>query len=96
MLHSLMKFQVLAIIKLLDKPTQSIIMLKVKFVRNTAILDVMNSSLEILILTPKEALGILDLRPLGYYMIKLGVLQQNLSKYYEFESAEKLCDQTII
>ena len=25
--------------------------------------------------------------------IKQGVLQQNLSKYYEFESAEKLCDQ---
>ena len=48
----------LAIIKLLDKPTQRIIMLKVKFTRNTAILDVMNSSSEILILNPKEALGI--------------------------------------
>ena len=34
----------LAIIKLLDKPTQSIIMLKVKFMRNAAILYVMNSS----------------------------------------------------
>ena len=52
----------LAIIKLLDKLTQSIIMLKVKFMRNAAILDVMNSSSEILILNPKEALGILDLR----------------------------------
>ena len=44
----------LAIIKLLDKSTQSIIMLKVKFARNAAILDVMNSSSEILILNPKE------------------------------------------
>ena len=44
----------LAIIQLLDKPTQSIIMLKVKFMRNAAILDVMNSSSEILILNPKE------------------------------------------
>ena len=52
-----------------------------------------NSSLEILILNPKETLGILDLRSLGYYKIKQGVLQQNLSKYYEFKSAEKLCDQ---
>ena len=60
--------------------------------RNAAILGVGNSSLEILILNPKEALGILDLRSLGYYKIKQGVLQQNLSKYYEFESAEKLCD----
>ena len=35
----------------------------------------------------------LVLRSLGYYKIKQGVLQQNLSKYYEFKSAEKLCDQ---
>ena len=83
----------LAIIKLLDKLTQSIMMLKVKFMRNVAILDVTNSSSEILILDPKEALGILDLRSLGYYKIKQGVLQQNLSKYYEFVSTEKLCDQ---
>ena len=61
--------------------------------RNAIILDVMNSSSEILILNPKEALGVLNLRSLGYYKIKQGVLQQNLSKYYEFESAEKLCDQ---
>ena len=32
-----------------------------------------------------EALGILDLRSLGYYKIKQGKLQQNLSKYYRFE-----------
>ena len=68
-------------------------MLKVKFMRNTAILDVTNSSSEILIFNPKEALGILDHMLLGYYKIKQGVLQQNLSKYHEFKSAEKLCDQ---
>ena len=39
-------------------------------------LDMMNSSSEILILNPKEALGILDLRSLGYYKIKQGVLQK--------------------
>ena len=53
----------------------------------------MNRSSEILILNPKEALGILDLRSLGYYKIKQGVLQQNLGRYYEFESAEKVCAQ---
>ena len=55
----------LAIIKLLDKSTQNIMMLKVKFMRNAVIFDVMNSSLEILILNPNEALGILDHRLLG-------------------------------
>ena len=62
-------------------------MLKVKFMRNAAILDVTNSCPEILILNSNEALG-MDLRLLGYYKIKQGVLQQNLSRYYEFESAE--------
>ena len=56
-----------------------------------AILDMMNNSSEILILNLKEVLGILGLRLLGYYKIKQGVLQQNLGRYYEFESAEKVC-----
>ena len=38
-------------------------------------------------------LGIKDLRSLGYYKIKQGVLQQNLSHMYHFESAYKVCDQ---
>ena len=83
----------LAILKLLDKLTQSIIMLKVKFMQNAAILDMTNNSSETLILSPKEALGILDLRSLGYYKIQQGVLQQNVSKIYKFKLAEKVCDQ---
>ena len=38
-------------------------------------------------------LGIIDLMSLGYYKIKQGVLQQNLSHIYHFESAHKVCDQ---
>ena len=37
-------------------------------------------------------LGIIELRSLGYYKIKQGILQQNLSKYYRYERAEKLCE----
>ena len=48
---------------------------------------------ETIILNSKEALGILDLRPLGYIKLKQGVLQQNLGRFYEFESAEKVCGQ---
>ena len=44
-------------------------MLKAKFTQNIAILDMTNSSSETLILSPKEALEILDLRSLGYYKI---------------------------
>ena len=38
-------------------------------------------------------LGILDLRLIGCYKIKQGILQQNLSKYYRFESGEVLYEQ---
>ena len=38
-------------------------------------------------------LGILDLRSIGYYKIKQGVLQQNLSCMYHFESVNTVCDQ---
>ena len=63
----------LAIIKLLDKLSQSVIVLKVKIVQNVTMLNMVNnSSSETLILNPKEALGILDLRSLGYYKIKKG------------------------
>ena len=44
-------------------------MLKVKFMQNITMLDMTNSGSETLILSPKEALGILDLRSLGYYKI---------------------------
>ena len=37
-------------------------------------------------------LGIVDLRLLGYYKIKQGILQQNLSRYYKFQTVEKLCN----
>ena len=56
--------------------------LKVKFICNIAMFDMVNNSnLETLILNPREALGILDLRLLGYYKIKQGVIQQKVSRF---------------
>ena len=65
---------------------------EVEFVRNQAPLDVTNDTQETVIFQPKQMLGILDLRSLGYYKIKQGVLQ-HLSKCYHFESAEKFCEE---
>ena len=57
--------------------------LKVKLVHNIAMLDMINNcNSETLIRNPREALGILDLRSLGYYKIKQGVIQQKLSRFY--------------
>ena len=56
-------------------------------------LDVTNNSVESVIFNPKEILGILDLWSVGNYKIKDGILQQNLTKHFRFESANILCDQ---
>ena len=52
----------------------------------------MNNSTETIIFKPEEMLGTVDLKSLGYYKIKQGMLQQNLSKYYSFEGADTLCE----
>ena len=83
----------LAIIKILDKKVQNTSMPKLKFIQNSATLYVTKSSLETVIFDPKEMLGVLDLRLIGCCKIKQGILQQNLSKYYRFESADILCEQ---
>ena len=56
-------------------------------------LDLTNNGLDTIIFGPEEVLGILDLRLLGYYKIKQGILQQNLSKYYKLKKADTLCEQ---
>ena len=53
----------------------------------------MNSMHETVTFDLKRMLGIVDLRSLGYYKIKQGVLQHNLSCMYHFEPASKVCDQ---
>ena len=87
------KISELAIVKMLDKKAQNTMMLKLKFMWNLATLDVTNSPLETVIFDPKEILGILDLRSIGNYKIKQGILQQNPSTYYSFKPADILCEQ---
>ena len=81
----------LAIIKILDMSTYSTMLIKLKFICNTAMLDIVNKGRETIIFEPEEMIGTVDLRSLGYYKIKQSILQQNFSKYYRFERAETLC-----
>ena len=75
------EISVLAIVKILDGGTHSTSLIKLKFTCNTAVLDIVNKGTETMIFRPEEMLGIVDFRSLGYYKIKQGILQQNLSKY---------------
>ena len=81
----------MAMVKIVDQQQKMPMMLKLKFIRNKAMLDITNNSSETIIFDKKTSIGILDLRLLDYYKIKQGVLQQNLDKYYQFEEVDKIC-----
>ena len=81
----------MAIIKILDSSTYSTLLIKLKFMHNKAVLNIVNKGKDTMIFKLEEMIGIIDLRLLGYYKIIQGILQQNLSRYYRFERAEKLC-----
>ena len=81
----------MAITKMLDAKEQKTLTMKLKFIRNKAIFKVTNSTHEMVTIDLKEML--VDMRSLGYYKIKQGVLQQNLSCMYHFKSMNKVCDQ---
>ena len=81
----------MAIVKIVDQRQKMLMMLKLKFIRNKATLDITNNKRETIIFDKKTSIGILDLRSLGYYKIKQGVFQQNLDKYYQFEKVDKIC-----
>ena len=43
---------------------------------NAVMLDIVNNGTGTIIFKPEEMLGMVDLRSLGYYKIKQGILQQ--------------------
>ena len=60
----------MAIVKIVDQQQKMPMMLKLKFIRNKAMLDITNNSRETIIFDKKTSIGISDLRLLGYYKIK--------------------------
>ena len=80
------------IIKIIDGGTYSTLLIKLKFTYNKAMLNIKNTGKGTMILRLEGMIGKMDIRSLGYYKIKQGILQQNLSKYYKFEKAEKVCE----
>ena len=83
----------MAIVKILDMQEQVTVMIKLKFIMDRVTLKVTNITQKTVTFDPTERIGILDLRSLGYYKIKQGMLQQNLSEHYHFESADTVWNQ---
>ena len=63
-------------------------MIKLKFIRNKATLQVTNNTCETVTFNRKDMIGILDIRSLDYYKVKQDVLQKHLGKHYHFELAQ--------
>ena len=83
----------MAITKVLDVKEQKTLTMKLKFIRNRTMFKVTNSTQDTVTFDPKDMLGVIDLRSLGYYKMKQDVLQQNLSCMYHFQSVNTVCDQ---
>ena len=60
----------MAIVKIIDGGTYSTLVIKLKFMCNKAVLDILNKGKDTMILKPEEMIGIVDLQSLGYYKIK--------------------------
>ena len=72
-------------IKLIDLKTGCTNTIKLKFVRNTGFLNVTNNSSEPLIFSKDEALGVVDLRSIGYYKVKQSTLSTTYSIIMNFK-----------
>ena len=83
----------MAIVKILDMKEQATNMIKLKFIRNKAVLKITNKTHETVTFGQTEMIGVVDLRSLGFYKIKQEVLQEHLGKHYHFELADDICNQ---
>ena len=83
----------MAMVKILDIKGQTTSMIKLKFIRNKAVLKVTSKTHESVTFGKTKLVGIIDLRSLGFYKIKQEVLQEHLGRHYHFELADDVCDQ---
>ena len=83
----------MAIVKILDIKEQATNMIKLKFIRNKAVLKITDKTHKTVTFRQTEMIGVVDLRSLGFYKIKQEVPPEHLGRYYHFELADDVCSQ---
>ena len=83
----------MAMVKILDMIEQTTNMIKLKFIRNKAVLKITNNTHETVTFDTTKMMGIVDLRSLCFYKIKQEVLQEHLSRQYHFKLADDVRHQ---
>ena len=73
-------------VKLHDLKTGCTNTVKVKYIRNMGYLDVTNKSSETLVFSKDEALGVVNLKSIGYYYVK----QSTIQHYYELKPLQSV------
>ena len=87
------KLSGMAIVTILDMKEQTTNMVKLKFIRNKAVLKITNKTHDTVTFGRTEMIGIVELRSLDFYKIKQEVLQEHLGRHYHFELADDICNQ---
>ena len=83
----------MVVVEILDMKEQTMNMIKLKFLRNKAVLKITNKMHKTVTFGWTEMIGVVDLRSLGFYKIKQEVLQEHLGRHYHFELADDICNQ---
>ena len=83
----------MAIVKILHMKEQTKNMIKLKFIRNKAVLKITNKTHKTETFGWTKMIEVVDLRSLGFYKIKQEVLQEHLGRHYHFELADDVCNQ---
>ena len=86
------KLSGMAVVKILDIKEQAMNMIKLKFLRNKAVLKITNRTHQTVTFGWTEMIGVVDLKSLGFYKIKQEVLQEHLGKHYHFKLADDICN----
>ena len=68
----------------------SMLTVRIKLQNNVAVVDIINTSNRVLHFCREKAMGIVDIRSLGYYTIRHCVLEYNLSSDFTFANFNKL------
>ena len=74
----------MTIVKILDMKEQATNMIKLKFIRNKAVLKITNKTHETMTFGQTEMIGVVDLRSLGFYKIKQVVAPRTFRQTLSF------------
>ena len=83
----------MSMVKILDMKEQTTNMIKLKFIRNKAVLKITNKTHKTVTFRRTEMMGIVNLRSLGFYKIKQEELQEHLGRHYHFKLVDHVCNQ---